>query len=98
VCQPVVSDGQRSIRNAVATVAEAVHGLCHFHYFHEAAKPLMKQTVMPKELKKRVRGCVIERSSTTHEELLLWLQAIVRQCASPNQDGCPPRNARIEVA
>ena len=54
----VVNDGQRSIRNAVATHApEAVHGLCHFHYLHKAAKPIYEaDRHAKKELKKRVRG------------------------------------------
>jgi transposase-like protein len=37
----VVSDGQRSIRKAVETaLPESAHGLCHFHYLKEAAKPI----------------------------------------------------------
>lgn len=35
----VVSDGQQSIRNAVARALPGIpHQLCHFHYFREAAK------------------------------------------------------------
>ncbi len=35
----VVSDGQSSIRKAVAAaLPEAAHSLCHFHYLREAAK------------------------------------------------------------
>lgn len=61
----VVSDGQRSIRNAVETaLPEAAHGLCHFHYLKEAAKPIYEaDRHAKKELKKRVRGVrAIERS------------------------------------
>ena len=37
----VVSDGQQSIRKAVATgLPEAAHGLCQFHYLREAAKQI----------------------------------------------------------
>src|SRR5438552_14833607 len=37
----VITDGQRSIRNAVAHALPGVpHQLCHFHYLREAAKPI----------------------------------------------------------
>jgi len=37
----VISDGQRSIRNAVASALPGVpHQRCHFHYLREAAKPV----------------------------------------------------------
>ena len=37
----VVSDGQESIRKAVArTLPGIAHQLCHFHYLREAAKPI----------------------------------------------------------
>lgn len=54
----VVSDGQRSIRNAVAAALPGVpHQLCHFHYLREAARPLYEaDRHAKKELKKRVRG------------------------------------------
>lgn len=53
-----VSDGQHSIRNAVAKALPGVpHQLCHFHYLREAARPLYEQDRhAKKELKKRVRG------------------------------------------
>ncbi|WP_375746563.1 transposase [Corallococcus interemptor] len=53
----VVSDGQRSIRNAVAHALPGVpHQLCHFHYLREAARPLYEvDRHAKKELKKRVR-------------------------------------------
>jgi hypothetical protein len=39
----VISDGQQSIRKAVArTLPEVPHQLCHFHYLREAAKPLVE--------------------------------------------------------
>jgi hypothetical protein len=54
----VVSDGQDSIRKAVAKALDGVpHQLCHFHYLREAAKPIFEaDRHAKKELKKRVRG------------------------------------------
>jgi hypothetical protein len=60
----VVSDGQQSIRKAVAKALPGVpHQLCHFHYLREAAKPIYEaDRHAKKELKKRVRGVrAIER-------------------------------------
>lgn len=53
-----ISDGQRSIRKAVASALPRVaHQLCHFHYLREAAKPIYEaDRHAKKELKKRVRG------------------------------------------
>jgi hypothetical protein len=61
----VVSDGQRSIRNAVCTALPGVpHQLCQFHYLREAARPVFEaDRHAKKELKKRVRGVrPLERS------------------------------------
>ncbi len=54
----ILSDGQLSIRKAVAAVfADLPHQLCHFHYLREAAKPIYEADRHgKKELKKRVRG------------------------------------------
>src|SRR5947209_5191800 len=54
----VISDGQRSIRKAVARALPGVaHQLCHFHYLREAAKPISDaDRHAKKELKKHVRG------------------------------------------
>lgn len=54
----VVSDGQQSIRKAVAkALPEVAHGLCHFHYLREAVRPIYAaDRHAKKELKKRVRG------------------------------------------
>jgi hypothetical protein len=54
----VVSDGQHSIRRAVASALPGVpHQLCHFHYLREAAKPIYEaDRHAKKELKKAVRG------------------------------------------
>jgi hypothetical protein len=54
----VISDGQVSIRKAVARALPGVpHQLCQFHYLREAAKPIFEaDRHAKKELKKRVRG------------------------------------------
>jgi hypothetical protein len=54
----VVSDGQHSIRKAVAdALPDVPHQLCHFHYLREAARPIYEaDRHAKKELKKRVRG------------------------------------------
>jgi hypothetical protein len=54
----VVSDGQTSIRNAVASALPGVpHQLCQFHYLREAARPIYEaDRHAKKELKKAVRG------------------------------------------
>ncbi len=54
----VVSDGQRSVRNAIAqTFPDVPHGLCQFHYLREAARPIYEaDRHAKKELKKQVRG------------------------------------------
>jgi hypothetical protein len=54
----VISDGQVSIRHAVACALPGVpHQLCQFHYLREAAKPIFEaDRHAKKELKKRVRG------------------------------------------
>jgi hypothetical protein len=67
----VVSDGQESIRNAVAQALKGVpHQLCHFHYLREAAKPISEaDRHAKKELKKRVRGIrPIERQAEKAQE------------------------------
>jgi hypothetical protein len=65
-----VSDGQESIRMAVAEALAGVpHQLCHFHYLREAAKPIYEaDRHAKKELKKRVRGIrPIERAAEKEE-------------------------------
>jgi hypothetical protein len=54
----VISDGQQSIRNAVAEALPGVpHQLCQFHYLREAARPIFEaDRHAKKELKKLVRG------------------------------------------
>jgi hypothetical protein len=54
----VVSDGQQSIRRAVAAALPDVpHQLCQFHYLREAARPIYEADRHAKtQLKERVRG------------------------------------------
>lgn len=54
----IISDGQQSLRNAVANALPGVpHQLCQFHYFKEAALPVDEADRHAKvELKKSVRG------------------------------------------
>jgi hypothetical protein len=66
-----ISDGQDSIRKAVARALPGVaHQLCHFHYLREAARPIYEaDRHAKKELKKRVRGIrPIEREAETRRE------------------------------
>ncbi len=67
----VISDGQRSIRNAVASALPGIpHQLCQFDYLREAAKPVYEaDRHAKKELKKRVRGVrPIERALEARDD------------------------------
>jgi Transposase, Mutator family len=67
----VVSDGQTSIRQAVAQVLPGVpHQLCHFHFLREAAHPIFEaDRHAKKDLKKQVRGIRrIERAVEEHTD------------------------------
>lgn len=95
----VVSDGQCSIRKAVAqALPEVAHGLCHFHYLREAAKPIYEaDRHAKKELKKRVRGVrKLERAASQHPENSMnevvegYCQAVR---AALSDDGRPPLDA-----
>jgi hypothetical protein len=95
-----VSDGQDSIRKAVARALPGVpHQLCHFHYLREAAKPIYEaDRHAKKELKKRVRGIrPIERQAEKareaaeddeEAEIVRGYCAAVR--AALTDDGRPP--------
>lgn len=94
----VVSDGQETIRKAVARVLPGVpHQLCHFHYLREAAKPIAEaDRHAKKELKKRVRGVrPIERAAEgaddLESEVVRGYGAAVR--ASLTEEGLPPLSA-----
>jgi hypothetical protein len=96
----VISDGQESIRKAVARALSGVpHQLCHFHYLREAAKPISEaDRHAKKELKKRVRGIRrIERQAEKAAEsdpddeesdIVRGYCAAVR--AALTDDGLPP--------
>lgn len=94
----VITDGQHSIRNAVAHVLPGVpHQLCHFHYLREAAKPIAEaDRHAKKELKKHVRGVrPLEREleGRTDEEA----EAVRGYClavrSALTDDGHPPLDA-----
>jgi hypothetical protein len=94
----VVSDGQQSIRKAVEIALPGVpHGLCHFHYLREAAKPIYAaDRHAKKELKKHVRGVrVIERSAANSDDPIS--ETVRGYClavrSALTDDGRPPLEA-----
>jgi hypothetical protein len=94
----VVSDGQTSIRNAVAAALDGVpHPLCHFHYLREAALPVYEADRHAKVLlKKEVRGIrPIERKVEGRDDP--EADAIRGYCAAVRSaltdDGRPPLEA-----
>jgi hypothetical protein len=94
----VISDGQHSIRNAVAEVLPDVpHQLCHFHYLREAARPLYEMDRhAKKELKKQVRGVrpierAVENRTDPQAQAVRGYCAAVRSAIS--DDGRPPLDA-----
>jgi hypothetical protein len=91
----VISNGQRSLRNAIqAVLPDIPHQLCHFHYLKEAAKPVYEADKhAKKELKKQLRSVrLIERAveHRTDEEA----EAIRGYCLALRSaltgDGRPP--------
>jgi hypothetical protein len=91
----VVSDGQHSIRKAVAQALPGVpHQLCQFHYLREAARPVYEaDRHAKKELKKKVRGVRgIERSvegrTDAEAEVVTGYCSAVRSALT--DDGRPP--------
>jgi hypothetical protein len=94
----VISDGQHSIRKAVADILpEAPHGLCHFHFLREAGRPIYEaDRHAKKELKKRVRNIrPLERQAEQRDDeagqLILEYCAAVRSALT--DDGRPPLQA-----
>lgn len=94
----VISDGQLSIRRAVAkTFPEVPHQLCHFHYLREAGKPIYEaDRHAKKELKKQVRGVrpierAVEGRTDAEAEVIHEYCLAVR--ASVTDDGRPPLSA-----
>lgn len=95
----VVSDGQTSIRKAVVSaLPEAAHGLCHFHYLREAAKPIYEaDRHAKKELKKRVRNIRKLERETSKEPDNGIKEVVEGYCqavrAALTDDGYPPLDA-----
>jgi hypothetical protein len=94
----VISDGQHSVRNAVARALPGVpHQLCHFHYFREAAKPMAEaDRHAKKELKKQVRGVrpierALEKRTDEEAEVVRGYCLAVRSALT--DDGQPPLDA-----
>ncbi len=94
----VISDGQHSIRDAVAAVLPGVpHQLCQFHYLREAARPLFEaDRHAKKELKKQVRGVrPIERAVEGRDDA--EARAVQGYClavrSALTDDGRPPLSA-----
>jgi hypothetical protein len=94
----VVSDGQHSIRKAVAEALPGVpHQLCQFHYLREAAKPIYEADRHAKvQLKKRARGVrAIERRvegrSDPEADVVRGYCSAVRSALT--DDGRPPLEA-----
>jgi hypothetical protein len=94
----VVSDGQTSIRKAVAKALPAVpHQLCHFHYLREAATPIYEADRHAKvQLKKKVRGVrpierEVEGRDDAEAEAVRGYRAAVRSALT--DDGRPPLEA-----
>ena len=94
----VISDGQHSIRKAVAAVfPEVPHQLCQFHYLREAGRPIYeKDRHAKKELKKSVRdirGIERETEGRTDPDA----EAIRGYCSAVRSaltdDGRPPLEA-----
>jgi hypothetical protein len=94
----VVSDGQHSIRNAVAEVFPGVpHQLCQFHFLREAARPIYEADRHAKVgLKKKVRGVrkverAVEGRADTAAEVVRGYCSAVRSALT--DDGRPPLEA-----
>jgi len=93
-----VSDGQHSIRNAIAAALPGVpHQLCQFHYLREAARPIYEaDRHAKKELKKRVRQVrgierAVEARTDPEAEVIRGYCSAVRSALT--DDGRPPLEA-----
>ena len=94
----IVSDGQHSIRKAVAKAFPGVpYQLCQFHYLREAARPIYEaDRHAKKELKKKVRGVrnverqVEERAGPEAEAVRGYCSAVR---SALTDDGRPPLEA-----
>ncbi len=91
----VISDGQHSIRDAIASALPGVpHQLCQFHYLREAARPLFEaDRHAKKELKKQIRGVrplerAVEGRTDEEAEVVRGYCLAVRSALT--DDGRPP--------
>src|SRR5437763_3432877 len=91
----VISDGEETIRSAVAFVfPEVPHQLCQFHYLKDATKPLYEADRHAKtQLKKHLRGVrpierALEEQSTPENEAIRGYCLAVR--AALTDDGRSP--------
>jgi hypothetical protein len=91
----VISDGQHSVRQAVALALPGVpHQLCHFHYLREAARPIFEaDRHAKKEIKKHVRGVrpierAVEGRDDPEARVVRGYCAAVRSALT--DDGRPP--------
>jgi hypothetical protein len=94
----VVTDGQTSLKNAVAQALPGVpHQLCQYHYLKEAAKPLYEaDRHAKKELKKQVRGVrPLERQvqGRTDPEAVAAKDYALAIRSALTDDGRPPLSA-----
>ena len=94
----VVSDGQHSIRQAVALALPGVpHQLCQFHYLREATRPIYEADRHAKvRLKKEARGVrpierQVEGRDDAQAEVVRGYCAAVRSALT--DDGRPPLEA-----
>ena len=90
-----VSDGQHSIRNAIAKALPGVpHQLCQFHFLREAGLPVYEMDRhAKKELKKKVRGVrAIERKAERRDDAMA--KVVGGYCSAVRSaltdDGRPP--------
>ena len=91
----VISDGQPSLRGAVAqALPDVPHQLCHFHSLREAAKSIFEADRHAKKaLKKRVRGVrplerQLEKRTDPEAEVMRGYGSAVRSALT--DDGHPP--------
>jgi hypothetical protein len=94
----IVSDGQHTIRQAVAAVfPEVPYQLCQFHYLREAARPIYEANRhAQKELKKKVRGVrgierQVEGRTDPEADVIRGYCSAVRSALT--DDGRPPLEA-----
>lgn len=91
----IITDGQHSLRQAVAAVFPGgPHQLCQFHYLREAARPIFEaDRHAKKELKKHVRGVrplgrALEARADAPAEAIRGYCLAVRSALT--DDGRPP--------